>query len=104
MRSKKILIIDDEFELCLLLKLHLAGKGHEVEISYNLKDGLLKLNAFHPDIIFLDNNLPDGYGWENASNIINEHPFVKINLISGIRPIFPADITNENIRILEKPL
>ena len=58
MRKKKILIIEDEFELCMLLKLHFLENGYEVEMVYNLKDGKERLKTYNPDIVFLDNNLP----------------------------------------------
>ena len=55
--KKKILIIEDEFELCMLLKLHLVAKNYEVEMAYNIKYGMAKLHNYILDIIFLDNNL-----------------------------------------------
>ena len=100
----KVLIIDDEFELCMLLKLHLAAKEYEVEMAYNLKDGLTKLGSYDPDIIFLDNNLPDGEGWEAAAEIIHAHPAIKINLISGEPTQHLPDEMGNNLHLMEKPL
>jgi DNA-binding response OmpR family regulator len=102
--KRKILIIDDEFELCMLLKLHLTAKGYEVEMAYNLKDGLSKLDSYDPDIIFLDNGLPDGEGWEAAAKIISEHPAIKISLISGESVQRLPDEMGNNLYLLEKPL
>jgi DNA-binding response OmpR family regulator len=100
----KVLIIDDEFELCMLLKLHLTAKEYEVEMAYNLKDGLNKLDSYDPDIIFLDDGLPDGEGWEAAVKILHEHPSIKINLISGKATQHLPDEMGNNLYLMEKPL
>ncbi len=102
--KKKILIIEDEFELCMLLKLHLVEKNYEVEMAYNLKDGLDKLQTYNPDIIFLDNNLPDGLGWEKVPQIISTHPAIRINLITGDGDTFTSFMPHENVVVMGKPL
>jgi DNA-binding response OmpR family regulator len=102
--KKKVLIIDDELDLCFLLKMHLISKQYDVEMAYNLKDGLLKLDSYEPDVLFLDNNLPDGHGWENLGRIRKEHPLVKINLISGESAYFVRPPDNKNVCVMEKPL
>lgn len=102
--KKKILIIEDEFELCMLLKLHLVAKDYEVEMAYNLKDGLIKLETYNPDIIFLDNNLPDGHGWEHVPQITSTHPTTRINLITGDGETFLNMVVHENVVVMGKPL
>jgi len=102
--KKRILIIDDEIDLCFLLKNYLTAKNYEVDIANTIQDGLIKLNHSHPDILFLDNNLPDGSGWEKAPEISNSNPALKINLISGLKQRFPPGKMKANIRIIEKPL
>lgn len=59
--TKRILIIDDERDLCHLLEIVLLRESFEVDCVYNLSDAGQKL-LLHPMIIFLDNNLPDGSG------------------------------------------
>ncbi len=104
MRKKKILIIEDEFELCMLLKLHFLEKGYEVEMVYNLKDGKERLKTYNPDILFLDNNLPDGLGWNWATEISAFNPAMRINLITGAMPDNKELTDNLNLYILMKPL
>ncbi len=104
MRNKKILLIEDEFELCMLLKLHLLEKGYEVEMTYNLKDGLERVRTYSPDIVFLDNNLPDGLGWNCVSEIANFNPAIRINLMTGIMPDDNILSENINLYIMMKPL
>ncbi len=57
----KILIIDDEKDLCELIRQTLVKENYEVQCAYDLKDAGQKLAA-HPQIVLLDNNLPDGSG------------------------------------------
>jgi DNA-binding response OmpR family regulator len=102
--ERKALIIDDEFEMCMILKLYLIKKEYEVDMAYNLKDGINKIDSFNPSIIFLDNNLPDGSGWQMAKEILEHYPFIKISLISSLRPSIPSSISYENIFIMDKPL
>jgi DNA-binding response OmpR family regulator len=104
MRKKKILIIEDEFELCMLLKLHFLEKGYEVEMAYNLKDGKERLKTYNPDIVFLDNNLPDGLGWNSVSEISDFNPAIRINLITGNMPEDKDLSGNLNLYIMMKPL
>ncbi len=102
--QRKILIIEDEFDLSLLLKLHLMNKEYDVAMAYNIKDGMNKIESFQPDILFLDNNLPDGYGWEKVIEIKEQHPSIKINLMTGFRREYSSLADIKNLCIMEKPL
>ena len=63
MSGKKVLIIDDEIDLCILLKNFLTRQHFEVVVSHKLSEGLQEALNFSPDIIFLDINMPmiDGF-------------------------------------------
>ena len=71
MRKKKILIIEDEFELSMLLKLHLLEKGYDVEMAYNIKDGLERVKTYSPDIVFLDIEMPRMNGFTMLQQLNN---------------------------------
>ncbi len=60
---KTVLIIDDEADLCVLLKKSLVPDGFLVETANSLAEAGVKLKGRF-DIIFLDYNLPDGTGLE----------------------------------------
>jgi len=60
---KKILIIDDEFDLCAVLKKALGRDNYSVECAYSLSEADNKLKD-HPQVVLLDNNMPDGTGLE----------------------------------------
>ena len=101
---KKILIVDDEEDLCLLLKIFFTRKKYHVEVANNLKDGMKQIEQWHPDILFLDNNLPDGLGWEKAPQLLDNYPTLTIHLISAFRPTMPDELDGSKLTIWEKPI
>ncbi len=80
---KRVLIIDDETDFCLLMKNYFVRRNYEVHIFHTLAEGMKNLDIIKPDIIFLDNNLPDGLGWEKTEYISQHFPKTRINLISA---------------------
>jgi DNA-binding response OmpR family regulator len=103
-KKGKVLIIDDEADLCLLMKSFFSKKEYEVFIVHTLAEGLEELNKIKPDIVFLDNNLPDGLGWTKAPLIMQQFPQLKLHLISAYHPDLPAIKITPNVKIWEKPL
>jgi DNA-binding response OmpR family regulator len=101
---RKVLIIEDEVELCDLLKNYFVRKEYEVHVSHTINDGTSLISSLHPDIILLDNNLPDGTGWNMAGSIINESPNSYIIFISGYHPVLPDLPGNAQYGIIEKPI
>ena len=45
-----------------------------------------------PDILFLDNNLPDGIGWEKAAGLIEQYPGLQVHLISAYQPAMEGTV------------
>lgn len=102
---KRVLIIDDEIDLCMLIKSYLSKKNYEVHTAHSLSDGIRKLETVSPDVLLLDNNLPDGMGWKEAAGIQQKFPSMNITLISAFQ--IPNDLKEQidgNINILEKPI
>jgi len=63
--SSKILIIDDEHDLCELLRVYLSKEGfHPVYSAYTGLEGINRCREVNPDIIILDIMLPDMDGFE----------------------------------------
>ena len=83
MHKKKILIVDDEEEICLLLSGILKKYGYETNCAYNLEDGLKKIKSDIFQAIFLDLNLPDGVGFEIIPKIRAEENNAKVIIISA---------------------
>lgn len=101
MKRKKILVVDDEVDFTFLMKSFFGANGYKVYVAGNIKEGLRILDEEHPDVVFLDNNLPDGLGWENSEFIREKYPEIQLNLISAYH--VPKTSTS-SFRILEKPI
>lgn len=80
----KILIVDDEGDLCLLLNILLEDNGTKVEHVQSIAKAEEYLLQEKPSLILLDNRLPDGFGIDFLSFVKNEHPTVKVIMISGV--------------------
>lgn len=100
----KILIVDDEKDFCLIMKSYFNTKGFEVHLAFTLQDGLNLIKKEKPDILFLDNNLPDGEGWDSTYGILKENPSLKINLISAYKEETNEFNSFSNVHILGKPI
>lgn len=64
----KILIIDDEKELVMLLEDELKAKGHKVLVAYDGQKGI-ELSKEQPDLIILDIMMPEVDGFEVCNTI-----------------------------------
>jgi DNA-binding NtrC family response regulator len=102
--KKRILIIDDEEDCCLLMSHFFQRKNYEVFIAHTLLEGIALLNNHEPDIVFLDNNLPDGLGWLYATQITGQFPNTKVHLISAYNNDYIELAPMEDFSIWEKPI
>jgi len=66
---KRLLIIDDEEDLCLMLKIRLELFGFSVDFACNAEQGWKKIKSFKPDAIILDVVMPGVSGWELCNKI-----------------------------------
>lgn len=101
---KKVLIIEDEGEMCLLLNILLDGKEMELDHVKNLKSAEEYLKSDNPSVVILDNKLPDGFGVDFINHIKENYPAIRIIMISGYGAA-ARDVALENGAdlFLEKP-
>jgi two-component system OmpR family response regulator len=102
---RNVLIIDDEVDLCLLVKSHLRKQGYLISMAHTLENGILQLQLAKYDILLLDNNLPDGTGWSKAEYINHNFPGMNIILISAVSTGHEFYQTLPfPFRVMEKPI
>lgn len=88
----KVLIIDDDKQICNLLSKVFKGMGYNTICQQTLKDGLANIFSDNIDIVFLDVNLPDGNGLE-AIESIRKHSFApEIIIITGDENVNGAEL------------
>ena len=78
-----VLIIDDEVDICYLLSSILRSKNLQVNYVNSLKEATASLLNQHPEIIFLDNHLPDGLGINYIKQLKEGNPGTKIVMITA---------------------
>ncbi len=64
MALEKILVVDDDTNICELLRLYLEKDGYEVSIANNGGDAVKAFQEFSPDLMLLDIMLPVLDGWQ----------------------------------------
>lgn len=57
--GKRILIIDDDFDIVEAMKMTLSAHGYEVFTAYAGAEGLVKIKEVHPDLVILDVMMED---------------------------------------------
>ncbi len=78
-----VLIIEDEVDICYLLSGILRKKNLNTSYVTSLFAAAEILRKQYPDILFIDNHLPDGYGVDFLSLIKRERPNTKIIMITA---------------------
>ena len=64
MATGKILIVDDDTNICELLRLYIAKEGFEASIANDGETALKMFDSVSPDLILLDIMLPGLDGWQ----------------------------------------
>jgi DNA-binding response OmpR family regulator len=102
--TRKVLIVEDEGDMCLLLNILLNGEEMELDHVQNLLAADEYLQKEQPSVIILDNKLPDGFGIDFITYVKQKYPAIKIIMISGF-DASAKDVALENGAdvFLEKP-
>ena len=67
--SAKVLIVDDDKNICELLRLYIEKDGYETVIANDGDEAIKTFGAEKPDIILLDVMLPKLDGWQVCREI-----------------------------------
>ena len=91
-----ILIIDDEMDMCLMLKAVINSNGHIGSYALTIEDGYKKLSSESYDLVFLDVNLPDGNGLDFLKTIRFTPSNPEVIIITGETDPHGAEIAIKN--------
>jgi len=69
MTQNKILVVDDDKNICELLRLYLEKEGYAVSLAFDGREGLNKFQKESPDLILLDVMMPNVDGWQVCREI-----------------------------------
>jgi len=101
MKNKKVLIIDDQKDFGFLMETFFLKKGSKVFLANSITEGLRVLQEEAPDYTFMDNNLPDGFGWSKTEFILANYPQTQLFLITAMEV---PKTSSTSFSILYKPL
>ncbi|HQP10212.1 MAG TPA: response regulator [Candidatus Omnitrophota bacterium] len=92
--KKKILLVDDEKDILLIVAFKLKGAGYEVITAMDGQEGLNKARAESPDLIILDLMLPKIQGHKVCGLLKNDTKYKNIPII-----LFTARVQKEDIEL-----
>ena len=101
--AKKVLVIEDEGEIGLLLNIILNENDFELDYVKDLSSADEYLEKEQPSVIILDNKLPDGFGVDFISYIKKKYSAIKIIMISGFASVKDVALANGADIFFEKP-
>lgn len=80
MQKEKILVVDDDKNICELLRMYLEKEGYVVLMTHNGIDAVNAFNTGNPDLILLDIMLPQLDGWQVCREIrkTSEAPIIML--------------------------
>lgn len=93
--QKKILIVEDEADLCLLLEIMLKDEDTSIDHVKSISAAKEFLEKEKPHLVLLDNRLPDGIGLDFIPYLRENHPATRIIMISG-KDFTAKDLALEN--------
>lgn len=79
----KILVIEDELDLCETIVAYLEEEGYRCEQARTLELGSEKVNLYEYDCMLVDIGLPDGSGLSLIKELKKSHPETGIIIISA---------------------
>jgi two-component system, NtrC family, response regulator HydG len=84
---QRILVIDDDTDICLLLRRFLSKNNYEVAIAHDGNSGLNLLQEFRPNLVMTDFRLGDMDGGTILSKIKDKFPSIPVLIITGYSDI-----------------
>ncbi|MFN8302365.1 MAG: sigma-54 dependent transcriptional regulator [Saprospiraceae bacterium] len=87
---EKILVIDDDNDICALLQRFLTRKGYEVIVAHSGATGIESVRQNAPDLVITDFRLGDMDGYDILKNILEGAPHLPVLVMTGYSDIRTA--------------
>ncbi len=101
--NKRLLIIDDDEELCMELKEILGDEGYEVHVAMDGFKATALIERDQYAVIILDLKLPKMNGYQVLETVKRRAPNLKVIVLSG-RPMGETALNNTADPEVEKSL
>jgi DNA-binding NtrC family response regulator len=105
MSSPRILVVDDDVAVCMMLRRMLSDQQYHVRTSQSVADALGAIEEEPFDVYVVDYKLTDGTGLDVAERVRLKGSEAPVILLSGYYPSFVALRAEELhiFNIIEKP-
>ena len=86
MTDAKILVVDDDPNVCSLLKMYFENEGYDVKVAGDGVEGVGYFKMFEPDLVLLDITMPKKDGWQVCREIreISAKPIIFVTAKSDV--------------------
>jgi len=91
MDSATILNIEDNFDNRMLIRRVLMAVGYEIVEAGNAGEGLEVLKSLHPNLIFMDINMPDMDGYSLTARIRSLPSFESVPIVALTANVMRGD-------------
>jgi CheY-like chemotaxis protein len=81
--SRRILVVDDEYAIRVLLKSFLEGHDYEVRLAEDGENALRTFEEFQPEVVITDIMMPVESGLSLVSRIRDRNPSIKVIYLSA---------------------
>lgn len=93
----KVLVVEDNVDLCRMYERLFIFRKYEVEIAYNGKEGLEKVKSFKPDVVLLDIMMPEMSGTEVLRTLKSNPETSKIPVVIMLTNIDQDETVKETL-------
>ena len=83
----RLLIVEDDSSLSQMLTLHFEDQGMEVRVAHDCQSARQEVKNNVPDLILLDQQLPDGLGNEQILDFLHISPQSRIIMMTGVHDL-----------------
>ncbi len=94
MKTKKILLIDDDCDFITAISTMLKNYGFKTELAYSADEGYQKTKAFKPDLIILDVHMETnnaGFDLNKKIRIDDEVRSIPVIILTGIDTVLACE-------------
>ncbi len=85
--NKKILVVDDELDICNFLKTYFNSKGYDTRSALSGEEALQIVDEWTPTIILLDIRMPGMSGVDVLKIVREKHPTIGIIMVTAFADI-----------------
>ena len=100
-KGQKILVVDDEIEICRVMGELLESSGYEVAHATAGAGALDLYRSWKPDAVLLDRNMPEMDGLSCCEQMMAFDPEAKVVVVSGYDERGPSGIPEDKRKLIK---